>query len=153
MSSLSDFEAISINFAIILHKKYRRKKRSKWYKSWLLQRKRFSHTNVLEELCLEPDDWRNYFRADEESCIQLLQLLTPYIKKKDTNMRLAISPHERLSAMLRYLATGRKYADLKFTTAMSSLSLCKIASPTRYHMLNFSTFVTLFYLLKNIIAP
>jgi hypothetical protein len=43
---------------------------------------------------------------------------------------MAISPHERLSATLRYLATGRKYADLKFTTAISASSLCKIVPET-----------------------
>jgi hypothetical protein len=130
MSNLSEFEAISIALAIILDKKNRRRKRSKRCKSWLLQRKRFSHTNLLEELRLEPDDWRNDLRMDEESYIQLLKLVTPYIKRNDTNMRMAISPHERLSATLRYLATGRKYADLKFTTAMSASRLCKIVPET-----------------------
>jgi hypothetical protein len=67
---------------------------------------------------------------DEESYIQLLQLVTPYIKRNDTNLRMAISPPKRLSATLRYLATGRKYADLKFTTATSASSLCKIVPET-----------------------
>jgi hypothetical protein len=91
-SNLSEFEAISIALATTLDKKDRRKKRCKWCKSWLLQRKRFSRTNLLQELRLEPDDQRNYLRMDEESYIQLLQLVTPYIKRNDTNMRMAISP-------------------------------------------------------------
>jgi hypothetical protein len=93
MSNLSEFEEISAALAVILDKKNRRKKISKWCKSWLLQRKRCSHINLLEELRLEPDDWRNYLRMDEEPCIQLLQLVTPYIKRNVTNLWMAISPH------------------------------------------------------------
>jgi hypothetical protein len=32
---------------------------------------------------------------------------------------MAISPHERLTATLRYLATGRTYEDLKFHHRLS----------------------------------
>jgi hypothetical protein len=38
-------------------------------------------------------------------------------------MMMAISPHERLTATLRYLATGRTYEDLKFTTVISLQAL------------------------------
>ncbi|VEN41894.1 unnamed protein product [Callosobruchus maculatus] len=37
-------------------------------------------------------------------------------------MRQSISPHERLTATLRFLATGRSYEDLKFSVAISSPS-------------------------------
>jgi len=33
-------------------------------------------------------------------------------------MRQAITPHERLTATLRFLATGRNWEDLKFSTVM-----------------------------------
>ena len=37
----------------------------------------------------------------------------------------AVTPHERLTATLRYLATGRSYEDLKFSTIMSPQALGK----------------------------
>jgi len=38
-------------------------------------------------------------------------------------MRCAITPHERLSVTLRFLATGRSYEDLKCSTAISPQAL------------------------------
>nr|XP_023027147.1 uncharacterized protein LOC111515143 [Leptinotarsa decemlineata] len=67
---------------------------------------------------------------DEESYITLLKLVSPIIKKQDTILRAAISPHERLTATLRYLATGRNYEDLKFSTLISPQSLGKIIPET-----------------------
>ena len=45
-------------------------------------------------------------------------------------MRQAITPHERLSCTLRYLATGRNYEDLKFSTRISKPALSKIIPET-----------------------
>ena len=43
---------------------------------------------------------------DEPTYLDLLRVVTPFIAKKDTVMREAITPHEKLTATLRYLATG-----------------------------------------------
>lgn len=107
-----------------------RKARSKWSKRWLLKREQLSHINLLEELRLEPDDWRNYLRMDEDTYLELLSLVSPLIKHQDTIMRSAITPHERLSATLRFLATGRNYQDLKFSTIISPQALGKIIPET-----------------------
>ncbi|CAH1961295.1 unnamed protein product [Acanthoscelides obtectus] len=45
-------------------------------------------------------------------------------------MRKAISPHERLTATLRFLATGRSYEDLKLTTIISPQALGVIIPET-----------------------
>jgi hypothetical protein len=45
-------------------------------------------------------------------------------------MRQAITPHERLTATLRFLATGISYEDLKFSTIMSPQALGKIIPET-----------------------
>lgn len=110
--------------------KKRRRPRRRWVKDWLLKRNQYSHISLLEELRFEPDDWRNYLRMDEDSYVILLNLVTPLIEKQDTQMRSAISTHERLSATLRYLATGRNYEDLKFSTLISPQSLCNIIPET-----------------------
>ena len=64
---------------------------------------------------------------DEETYLNLLSLVTPFIKKTDTIMREAITPHERLTATLRLLATGRSYGDLKYSTIISPQTLSYIA--------------------------
>lgn len=51
-------------------------------------------------------------------------------KKQDTILRNAITPHERLTATLRYLAPGRNYEDLKFTTLISPQALGRIIPET-----------------------
>lgn len=45
-------------------------------------------------------------------------------------MRASISPEERLVATLRFLATGRPYEDLKFSTRISAPSLLSIIPET-----------------------
>jgi len=45
-------------------------------------------------------------------------------------MRKAISSHERLTATLRFLATGRSYEDLKFSTIISPQALSSIIPET-----------------------
>ncbi|KAJ8962672.1 hypothetical protein NQ318_001067 [Aromia moschata] len=67
---------------------------------------------------------------DVETYMYLLNLVTPYIQKQDTCMRKAISPHERLSATLRFLATGRSYKDMEYTTIMSKQALSEIIPDT-----------------------
>lgn len=61
---------------------------------------------------------------------RLLSMVTPEIEKQDTIMRNSISPHERLVATLRFLATGRNYEDLKFSTIISPQALSYIIPNT-----------------------
>ncbi|XP_067130354.1 putative nuclease HARBI1 [Centruroides vittatus] len=113
--------------------KTRKKKhvrRSLWCKEWLKKRGSYSHVNLISELKLVPKDWHNYLRMDEETYLNLLSLVTPIIKKQDTVMRAAISPHERLTVTLRYLATGRSFEDLKFSTVISPQALGYIIPET-----------------------
>ena len=104
--------------------------RSRWVKSWLQKRSNYSHINLMEELRLEPDDFRNYLRMDEDTYVELLSMVTPLIAKQDTHMRKSISSHERLSATLRFLATGRSFEDLKYTAVISPQALGKIIPET-----------------------
>lgn len=115
-----------------VHHLLRKKKvnKRKWSRKWLLKRGQYSHINLLKELSTESNDWRNYLRMDATTYNRLLALVSPYIKKDDTCMRKAISPHERLSATLRFLATGRSYKDLEFTTIVSKPALSRIIPET-----------------------
>ena len=125
--SLDQDDLIAIGLAVALKRK---KKRSKWTKDLLLKRDQFSHTNLLVDLKLEPDGWRNYLRMNEDTYIDLLSRVSPLISHEDTNMRKALTPHERLTVTLRYLATGRSLNDLKYSAIISTSSLSAIIPET-----------------------
>ena len=89
----------------------------------LLKRNNLSRINLLKELKLEPGDWYNYLRMDSEAQLELLENVTPRIRKCHSVMRRAITPHERLLETLRFLTTGRSYEDMKFSAAISPQAL------------------------------
>lgn len=100
-------------------------------KDWLLERDVFSHVRLLDTLQKsEPVDYKKYLRMPKECYFELLELVTPLILKEDTNMRKAVTPHERLAATLRFLATGQSYSQLQFSTRISRSALGKIIPET-----------------------
>lgn len=129
--SNSDDDALALAaFVLVKKRKSRIKKRAVWCKEWLMKRKTYSHINLLSELKIYPRDWHNYLRMDEETYLNLLSFVSPLIQKQDTIMREAITPHERLTATLRFLATGRSYEDLKYSTIISPQALSYIVPET-----------------------
>ena len=68
------------------------RKRKTWAKNWLKERGRlFGTERLLTELSQnEPSDFQNYLRMDISTFDELLLLVTPYIQKRNTNMREAI---------------------------------------------------------------
>ena len=60
----------------------------------------------------------------------LLSLVGPLIKKKDTRMRNAISPAERLTLTLRYLASGDDQQSLSFSYRIGKATVSKIIRET-----------------------
>ncbi|GFO43143.1 ankyrin repeat domain-containing protein 27 [Plakobranchus ocellatus] len=108
-----------------------KRKRAKWSKEWFLQLSKSGHTKLLLELSHnEPSDFKNFLRMDIESYNELLQMVEPLIVKQTTNMRQPISPAERLSITLRYLATGNTFEDLKFVSAIAPQTIGKIVIET-----------------------
>lgn len=73
--------------------------------------------NIIKEL--EVDDFNNFLRMDFDSFEELLAMVAPFIEKKNTLMRNAVSARERLIATLRFLASGQTYEDLKFSCIIS----------------------------------
>lgn len=99
-------------------------KRRCWVKEWLKKRERLSHVALLREISItDAEDFRNYFRMDQQIYDKLLTMVTPFLRRQDTVMRKSISVTERLSLTLRYLATGRNFEDLKFSALMSPASI------------------------------
>ncbi|KAB0805310.1 hypothetical protein PPYR_02280 [Photinus pyralis] len=107
-----------------------RKKRKVWVKEWLKKRTTLSHMNLLSELKLVAEDYRNYLRMDEDLFITLLEKMKPLIQKKNTLMRDAVTAEERLICTLRYLARGRSLEDLKFSAVISPQALGRIIPET-----------------------
>lgn len=121
---------IAIYLACDKTKKTKRKKRF-WMKEWLKKRNSFSHHNLLDEVRLSsPSDYRNYLRMDYTTFSELLNMITPMIEKQYTCMREPISPAQRLSCTLRYLATGVNFEELKFITAIAPQTIGKIIIET-----------------------
>ncbi|XP_068092062.1 putative nuclease HARBI1 [Hyperolius riggenbachi] len=108
-----------------------RKAKRQWAKGWLQKRNHFDHMALIQELRENnPEDFRNYMRMTDASYNHLLERLRSRITKQDTVMRAAITAEQRLSVTLRFLATGRSYADLKFTSAISPQALSCIIPET-----------------------
>jgi hypothetical protein len=82
-----------------------------------MKRETYSHISLLSDLKIFPRDWHNYLRMNEKTYLNLLSLLPPLIKKQGMIMRETATPHERLPAKLRFLATGKSYEDLKYSTS------------------------------------
>lgn len=111
--------------------KDRKKKKRRWVKKWIAKRKTFTHLNLLNYIKdTEPEDYRNYFRMSSDVYFELLNMLRPYITKQNTNMRQAISANERLAVTLRFLATGRSFEDLKFSSIISPTTISEIVMET-----------------------
>lgn len=121
--------AVGLLELFILEKK--KTKRRIWTKMWLLKRQQYSHMNMLRELRVtEPKDFQNYLRMDNTAFSLLLNMVRHKIEKQDTKMRQSISAEERLVATLRFLATGRNYEDLKFSTIISPQLLGQLIPET-----------------------
>ncbi|CAH1995206.1 unnamed protein product [Acanthoscelides obtectus] len=59
-----------------------------------------------------------------------LELVTPFLSKKHTIMRSAISVREKLALTLHYLATGRNFKDIRFAGIMSPESVSQAVMDT-----------------------
>ena len=60
----------------------------------------------------------------------LLELVSPLISKKDTNMRKAISAEERLALTLRLLSTGDSQQSLSFSFGIGKATVSRIVAKT-----------------------
>ena len=90
--------------------KRKKKLKRKWIRPWLARKNRSVYDTLVRELALE--DTRGFFefhRMYPRNFKELLQLVGPQIRRQDTRFRDAISPAQRLSVTLRYLATGKRH--------------------------------------------
>ena len=87
--------------------KEKKKARRHWVRPWMARKCKNVYNNLLKEMCLEDSQaFYDFHRMSRKNFFILLELVSPLIKKQDTKMRNSISPAQRLSITLRYLATG-----------------------------------------------
>ncbi|CAB4036504.1 Hypothetical predicted protein [Paramuricea clavata] len=99
-------------FCLLLRRRRRRLRalnRQTWTKRWIMRRQgQGAYANLVKELnAEEPEQFRQYHRIDRQSFESILTMVNPLIVKQDTQMRFSISPRERLTVTIRFLATGQ----------------------------------------------
>ena len=100
--SSDEEDAILITLALNAQQQLQRKQRKVWVHNLNIKRPDVGqyHT-IIDDLRLDEGKFFGYFRMSINSFDELLLMLTPYIKKQDTNMRKAICPEQRLAITLR----------------------------------------------------
>lgn len=82
-----------------------RRNRTKWVRSWIQQRTaQVAFHNPCREL--ETTETSDFARLFPSQFHMLKELLTPHIRRQNTNYRDCISVEERLMVTLRFLETG-----------------------------------------------
>lgn len=119
---------------ILKEKKRQRRRRSIWTRKWILERNRslrgtinLAHTSLRNE---DKEYFRRFFRMRIDLFDQLVDVVAPYIQRQDTNMRECISPKERISLTLRFLATGESYRSLEYSTRIPACTISRIIPET-----------------------
>lgn len=87
--------------------------RSVWVDPWLLKFGTESAGGLWYEKVFEewkqtnPERYRRTLRLTPSVFNELLSMVEPFIRKKDTQFRKAVSPEKRLAITLKYLASGK----------------------------------------------
>lgn len=108
--NLTLLAAASVFITIRKRRKQRENRSGRlWCRKWLLERQseRGMQHFVFNELALsDVGGFQSFLRMSPSTYDDLLGLIEPLISRSDTNMREAISAHEKLVVTLRYLSTG-----------------------------------------------
>ena len=100
---------------IFFDEKKKHKNKRLWVREWISKREQEGvHAKLLQEISTQDiASYENFIRMSQSDFEYLLERITPKIKKQDTHLRNAISPSERLTLTLRFLATGKWYLFIK----------------------------------------
>lgn len=99
-----------------------------WVHDWVKKRDTEGvYMKLLNELRNDyPKLYRNFVRMSADDFDFLLELVTPLIQKKDTQMRDSISPGARLAVTLRFLATGESFMSLQYIFRIPQPTISRI---------------------------
>lgn len=98
-----------------------------WSREWLTRRQLYgNYDQLLQELNREdPEGHKNFLRIYPELFQEMVERLTPILKKEDTRMRNAQEVGLKLAVTLRHLATGNDYSSLQYSFRVSKASICR----------------------------
>lgn len=109
-------------------------RRSVWTREWIMRRSQDLRGTIHlahEELRFEDSDYfQRFFRLRADLFDQLVDMVTPFIQRQDTNMRKCISPRDRVSVTLRFLATGEAYRSLEYSMRIPACTISRIVPET-----------------------
>lgn len=125
--------AATIIAAILIKRRSEKIKRKRlWARNWIRNRETQKIVeNLIRDLRNdETNSFEQFFRMTPENFDFLLEKVTPFIAKKDTQMRKSISAEIRLAITIRYLATGDSYRSLMFLFRVAHNTISGIVSIT-----------------------
>ena len=111
----------------------RRKPQNPWVMPWLMQREeRGCYRTLLDELITTdiPSYW-NFTRMEPAFFDLIEKIITPHLKKSETNFRKPLQVGLKLAVTLRHLSTGESYTSLQYqwrvgkTTIVNLPKVCK----------------------------
>nr|CAI5838070.1 unnamed protein product [Callosobruchus analis] len=76
--------------------------------------------------------FENFLRMKKVDFDYILETVSSRIRRKDTSMRRAITPKERLIITLRYLATGDSYRSLMYLFRVPANTIFILACSFEY---------------------
>lgn len=109
-----------------LEKIKRRRNRRWWIRPWVNRRNIMGASTCLLEEWIAEDQamFKNHLRMSTVQFEQLLEKVTPLIRKQNTNMRESLPPRLKLQIVLRYVASGDCFATLE---ALYRIPKCSIS--------------------------
>ena len=114
-------------FKLIRTRKQMKKRRAHrvWVRQWIARRTDHGlYDRLMVELRNEDQrSFKNFMRMPPEMFDEIVQRLTPALRKQTTKFR---SPHEpglKIAVTLRHLASGAKYSDMQFGWRMPHNSI------------------------------
>ena len=113
-------DCIQTELALHTYVQARRRRRQRnrrfWVKPWIDRRQEFGlYDQLMAELRREDQtDFINFMRMPPDMFDEVLERVGPRIAKQRTWYREPLEPGLKLAITLRHLASGSKYASLKF---------------------------------------
>ena len=111
-------DQVLINILRRRRRRRRRRERRCWVRPWLdvERRVQFGHYHrLMPELRHEdPASFFNFLRVSPDIFDELVARLGPRCTKQDTRYRKAIEPGLKIAMTIRHLASGDKYASMKY---------------------------------------
>ncbi|CAK1595924.1 unnamed protein product [Parnassius mnemosyne] len=106
------------------------KRRFSVHPTWQKREQEGKYHTLYKELLDDETQFYMYFRMTKECFALLENKPSPHLHKKDTFMKRAITPRERLAVCLRFLATGDSHMTISFSYRLGHSTVNKIVKET-----------------------